>query len=489
MTKTNEGAGKALKAGVWYIFCSIILKGATMLMTPVYTRLMTTAEYGENASIGTWFTMLGTIATVDLCNSINRAKYDFPGRLDQYISSITWLGTIITAIVYAVFICFSDFFTELLKCRVEFIHVIFMVLLFTPAMAMLQTRNRLENKYRLVVFLSIGTWLISSAASLLMLVSPEIRTFFMGELAADRVFSMFAGSHVVTMLINLCIYVWIMMRGRCLVQWSYWKYALKICLPLIPHLLAGYILTSSDRLMIHNLCGAEATALYSITYTCSAIVSMFFNALNQAWVPWFNDQYFYSRDQKIWQTSKVYFLIFFAIVFCCIIIAPEMLLIIGGKQYVVAQYIMPVVMISCFFQFTNAFFVNVEMFEKRTVFTAIGTSIAAVMNVVLNYWLIPIYGYQVAAYTTLFSFAFLFVFHSIICYKLIGNKLKQIYPLKLFVACLCIMLAFMLPAIVLYDYPLCRYALCLVVVVVIGAVLIKYRDQVKMFIKQKIGGK
>ena len=46
-TITKENRGKqALKSGVWYTISSISVKAILIITTPLFTRLMTTAEYG-----------------------------------------------------------------------------------------------------------------------------------------------------------------------------------------------------------------------------------------------------------------------------------------------------------------------------------------------------------------------------------------------------------------------------------------------------------
>ena len=117
-----------------------------------------------------------------------------------------------------------------------------------------------------------------------------------------------------------------------------------------------------------------------------------------------------------------------------------------------ALAIMPVVMASCFFQFTNAFFVNIETYEKKTFYTSIGTLLAALINIGLNAWLLPKWGYVAAAYTTLIGFVFLFIYHYITTRRLIGTKVKELYPVKMISAALVFMLLLIYPMLLLYDH-------------------------------------
>lgn len=481
---------ESLKAGAWYTVSRVILKGATMLLTPLYARLMTMAEYGFNATIGTWFSIVTTVATGHVGAGLTRAKYEFPGKLNEFISSITFLGSMITLFFYGLVMIFSDFFCNLFGCRIEFFHIVFGSLLISPALGYQQGKNRLENKYRLVVFITIGSWILSSAGNLLMLVSEPFRQAVMGTEASDRILAMYVGSHFPSFVVNLVVYAVLICRGRVLVNFKYWRYALSMGVPLIPHILAGYILNHSDRIMITDICGEEFTALYSITYTCSAVVSMLFNSLNEAWVPWFTDKFFFHRESTIKRVSTIYCLIFFVMTIGMLLIGPELLMILGGENYMPALSIMPVVMVSCYFQFTNAFFVNVETYEKKTIHTAIGTLISAVINVGLNALLLPLFGYKVAAYTTLIGFVFLFVYHYFTARRLVGaQKIKELYPIKMIFCLIGSMLLLMHPMLLLYKVLALRVAIILLCVGGMGFAAYKYKDMllelVKTFKKSK----
>ena len=69
-------------------------------------------------------------------------------------------------------------------------------------------------------------------------------------------------------------------------------------------------------------------------------------------------------------------------------------------------------------KFAYTFYVNMERFEKKTKYISIGTIAAALLNVVLNFIFIPMFGYIAAAYTTLAGFLALLVMHYIMSRRL-----------------------------------------------------------------------
>ena len=92
---------------------------------------------------------------------------------------------------------------------------------------------------------------------------------------------------------------------------------------------------------------------------------------------------------------------------------------------------------------------------------------AAIVNVVLNYMLIPVFGYVAAGYTTLIGYILYLVMH-FLSTKRILSKNKRENPLDNRYLLICSVLVLVLSAVVqgLYSYTPLRYA------VIAGAVII-----------------
>lgn len=50
------------------------------------------------------------------------------------------------------------------------------------------------------------------------------------------------------------------------INFEYWKYGLRISLPLVFHTISLNILTQSDRIIINKFCGNDAAGVYSLIY-------------------------------------------------------------------------------------------------------------------------------------------------------------------------------------------------------------------------------
>ena len=181
--------------------------------------------------------------------------------------------------------------------------------------------------------------------------------------------------------------------------------------------------------MINIMISATATALYSVSYSVAVVVNLIKTSIIDAIRPW---MYTCLRDNKTENVKNVMngLLVFVsALTLVFVAFAPEVIRIVAPVSYYEAIYCMPPVMISSFFTFLYSTFSIIEMYFEETKKVMVASIAAALLNVVLNALLIPVYGYIAAAFTTLICYIFLAVFH----YFMAKNVLKQHgMPMELF---------------------------------------------------------
>ncbi|WP_300260911.1 oligosaccharide flippase family protein [uncultured Cloacibacillus sp.] len=415
MIMTENNSFKALKAGIWYTFSNFLSKGLVFITTSIFARVLTKTEYGEYTNFATWQSLLLVIATFDLYSTIPRARYDYENEIDQYISSIMLLGTIITFGFYVFAIIFMPEVSNILKIEPRYIHVMFLYILVAPAIQTYQAKCRIFLEYKTASALTI----MSSVASVLFAVLLVV-------LLDDKLFGRIIGQQAILIIVNLALYFWIIYKGRSFNK-KFLSYSLRIAFPLVPHIVAGNLFVSFDKIAINQICGPEDLAYYSLAFNCALLVTVLWSSLNQAMVPWLFENLAKGNLCSIKDISKYYIGIFMFISAGILLMAPEIVFIFGGNEYERAKYLIPPVIMGACFQFAYSMYVNIEMYKKKTILISIGTIAATFLNILLNYIFINIYGYVSAAYTTMFCFAVLAVFHFMIVKKM---KMSYIYDNK-----------------------------------------------------------
>lgn len=464
---------KAFKSGIWYTIGNFIAKASAFLTVPIFTRIMSVDDVGRFSNYTSWLGIFMIITTFDLFNSLNIARFDFKDDIDNYIASNLIHGSIITTVFFSIFLSSFSFFGKLFSLELYELFLLYLYCLVYPALQMYQLKCRIDYRYKMSVFLSLFSVFISTFLSLLLV-------FFMPNKYVGRCM----GYTVPIIAINAIVYFRLIAKSKKIFVKRYWKYAMTISFPLVWHTLAGNLLTSSDRVMIKFFFDSESVALYSIAYSCASIVQVLWISMNSAWTPWAMEKINEKKYFVLKRAIKPYCIFFGLVVLIFLLISPEVLYLMGGKAYMSALNVIPPIMVSYVFNFAYSFYVIIEQYEKKQVIIAICTITAAIMNLILNAIFLPIFGYTVAAYTTLIGYIVLFVMHFVSCMKLkklfiVNNRFVGAFLI------LFLIVMFLMP--LLYQNSILRYIIiCSILMICIGIFIILKKDIVYMIRNKSI---
>lgn len=462
---------KALKSGIWYTAANFLVKSIGIITTPIFTRILTHAEFGLFNNFVSWLSILTIIVTLNLDSTFISARYDYEDKFDEYILSVlslSSLSAIISALILnATFVYFQHSF----GLSRYYLNCMLMYLLFLPAINMFQARERYYFRYKVSVALSL---LVSISTALL----SVLLVIYMSDSLQGRIL----GAIIPTIVVGFVIYLIIVKYGK-KIKIEYWKYAIPICIPFIPHLLSLTVLNSVDRIMITDICGAEDNALYSLAYTCGSLITILVTSMNSAFAPWLGQKLHDKEYADIRGFTKKYVVFFLMLTLLIMLFTPEVLLILGGKSYMPAIYVMPPVACGCAFQFLYTLFVNVEQFSRKTVGMAIASISAALLNYILNLQFIPRFGYIAAAYTTLIGFLWLLIIHMILV-KMYG--LGTVYPYGFIVASVGVSLLITVTVNYLYQIPVLRYIIGGFYAAIVMTFLIKNRSVILSYFGKRV---
>lgn len=433
-----------VKAGLGYVICNFVSKGAVFLTIPIFTRIMSVEDVGVFSNLLSWQNILTVMLTLDLSASVTLAYLDFKHRLDEYLSSITILGSIITLLCYIVVICMMDTFSKWFSIPPYAMHLLFWNMLVSPASQILLTKYRVQLFYKQTIYFTL-------VITILPIISQFILIFALSDPLKGRIWGYFT-PHII---LNLITYIYILHKGRYF-SIQDCKYAVQICLPMLFHLLAMQIMNSSDKVMITYFLGVEKNALYTIPAYIGMAIHTLWISLNNAWSPWAMQKMQDKEYASLKSASKPYLLLFLWISCALMFLSPDILWILGGEEYVASKYIVPPIIAGYAFQFMYSFYVNIEFYFKKQKQIAAGTMVAATINICLNLVFIPQFGYIAAAYTTLVSLIILFFMHFILV-KNMGYA--NVYDHRFFFTAMCVLLLIMLVVQLLYTLYIIRYML------------------------------
>jgi O-antigen/teichoic acid export membrane protein len=185
-------------------------------------------------------------------------------------------------------------------------------------------------------------------------------------------------------------------------KWRFIRNQLKISLPTVPHYYGAYLLNTSDRVVmkIVNISTGNI-GLYNAANIVGNVVQSGAGAASQAIGPMLLQAY---KNQQESQARKLVFAL--QIVFLCItavlsIWMKEVFILLIKNESLQAVYPLAIIITMAANYRPMYIGANARLFylEKTKVLLKV-TFVAGILNVVANIFLMPIYGYQVAAYTT-----------------------------------------------------------------------------------------
>lgn len=467
-----KGLSVTAKATLWFVACSILQQGISFITVPIFTRLLDQYQYGQYSAYLSWTQIFTTICTLRLDYAVfNKGMSKYPKDRDEYTSSMQGLTTIVTLLVLFIYLFFSTYINKMTELPTFIMVGLFLQILFYSAFNFWMLRRRYEYRYKDVVF----------ATLILSVLNPTIGIIAV-SLTENRGIARILSCILVHICLGLFFYYINLRKGKRLVNYKFWKFALLFNLPLIPHYFSSYIVEHSDRLMIQKMCGMSMVALYSVAYNIGSLMKIVTTSVSNATIPWLYDQMGKKKFQAI-EKQLISMMFFISIIVIGLtMVAPELIFVIAGESYSQAVYVVPPVTASMYFVFIYGFLANIEFYYDANKFTMYITMSGAVLNVILNYIMIEIYGYIAAAYTSLFCYLITFLGHYIYVKLIVKTKEQQrIFNNKRFLGLSLIILCVTICTAFLYRFIYIRYAVicCLVVLAFV------YRNRLISILKVK----
>ena len=443
-----------VKASLAFFIANIISKGISYLTTPLYTRLLTTDEYGQVSLYLTWLQIFGIVAMFSLSAGVfNTGMVDYPNKRSQYSFSMLILSNVITIISFLILTCVFPFVKSVIGVDFQLIVLMFIVFLFQPAYNFWVCHQRFEYNYKPILLWSIICTITAPAISIVV-----INCFTKGERLYPRLF----GGEIPLILIYSCFYIYLGIKNKWRVDKSFWKGALVFNAPLIPHYLSTYLLGSADKIMISNIVSDSATAFYSVAYSVAAVVSIVWSAVNGSLIPYIYQK---CKEKQYEAINKITLPILTVFFWCCILIimlAPEVVKLMATNEYYEAIYVIPPIVGGVFFQVQYYIYANIVYYYKKPKYVMVGSVSAVIINILLNLIFINKFGYIAAGFTTLFCYMVQAIIDYIAMRKVCGHN---VYNMKYIIFLSVAIILVSLISLLTYSMFFIRYGIVLFLII------------------------
>lgn len=457
-----------VKASLWFLFCSFLQKGVATISTPIFTRLLSVAEYGEFSVFSSWMQIISIFITLNLFYGVyTQGLIKFDKEQNVYSSSLQGLTLTLVILWGGIYFLFREFWNDLFSLS-TFQMVSMLLIIWTSAVFQFwAAEQRVLYKYRTLVILSL----------FFSLFSPLIEVLFVLLFPSNKVDARIMGIVLINTFFYSTLFISQIKKGKVLYSNHFWKYALFFNLPLVFHYLSQVVLSSADRIMIERMVGVEEAGIYSLAYSISMVMTLFNTALSQAMAPWLYQKI---KERKITLTSHIVYIslcIIAAVNLVIIALSPEVVALFAPSSYENAIYIIPPIAMSVFFMFAYDIFARFSFYQEETKLISLASIVGAILNVVLNLYAIRIFGYYAAGYTTLICYITYAVFHYLLMHSICKRYYNGVYPYEtkmlLLITGVFMILGFCF--LIVYNNTVLRYILLcfLIIIVVLRSVFIK----------------
>lgn len=462
-----------MMASAALMMTQLIQKGLQLITAPIYTRLLTTEEYGNVSLFFSWYEILVIFTGLCLSKGVfNNGMIEYKTERDKYSFSMYILTFLSTCIVGTLVMLFCGFIYNFMGLPMYLIAFMFVLLLFEAALSLWTVRQRFEYKWKLTTAVSLTLAIIAPTVGIIsVILLPKHHS-------AARIF----GERTVFLIAYLIVVFYLAKKANFKISTKFWKFALKFNLPLIPHYLSLHILNHMDRIMIASLAGKAEAGIYSVAYSGAAVIKLFWQSLNASLIPWTYEK---CEKKDFKRINDVTVVLVFTYAMVCIIfmfLAPEIMRILAPSSYHEGIYIIPSVVAGVYFSALYYIFANIVYYYKKPKYVMIGSVVSACLNVALNFIFIPIFGFIAAGYTTMVAYLAQVIIDYVAMYKILKfnvYNMKIIVSISLAVIVVGISLSFV------FEYSVIRYLLLFAFLAFTVYYILKNKEVFFQFLRRK----
>ena len=408
---------KFLKHSFIYGMGTLLSKIVGFLLIPLYTRYLTTSDYGVLELLDLTSTIVSIFISMRIGSAVIRFYYDSADELEQKkVVSTAYMATFVSALLV---VLFSQIFSIRLSSLIfdtnvydKYFKLVFMAtalsLISSVPEAYLMARKQ-SIFYTIISLMTLSSYLIFNIYFIVFL-----KMGILGILYSSVITKIFNSS----VLSFYCI-----AKNSLFFSFTKFKSMLKFSLPLIPANVGTFILNYADRFILQKLATTAEVGIYALGYKFGYMLPVLvMGPINMILVPQMFELASKSDKKTI---EKMFTYIMLILIFCglgLILFTKDAIRIMATPPFYPAYKVVSFVVLGYIFRAMSSFFWNGIMIAKKTIYIGISVFISALSNILLNILLIPQFRAMGAAYSTAISFFIMFVLIFYFCQRVYSIK-------------------------------------------------------------------
>lgn len=371
----------------------------TFLMVPLYTHVLTTAEYGTVDLMTTTINFLIPLTTLELGQAALRFAVDARNEIEKnkLYSNIIVYSVFITGIIILItpLIIYFNLFDNF--------SVLFTLLLIS------NTINNILAQYvrgvglvKQYAFNGILTTIIVVFSNLFFLIVLKFKVE--GYINSLIISSVLSNLYLLTVL-NIDKTTKGLTPDKNLL-----KDMLKFSLPIIPNSAMWWTISGSTRYFILYFVGTSGNGLFAVANKLPSIISMLTGIFSQAWqLSSFEEFESEDRDTFYSRIFNIYWVFLFIAGSAILVILKPLLKIVVEESYYLSWQVVPLLILAVIYQSFSAFLGTNYTAAKQTKGTFYTSVYGGIISLISSFMFVPLFGVIGAGVSSALSFFGMFL--------------------------------------------------------------------------------
>lgn len=377
-----------------YLAANFFTALLSLALLPVLTRHLSPAEYGEAAMF---------LTVVSLCNGVvglngnaasARRHFDNlpPIEFAALMGACVQIVAASALLLLAFLVHYRQSLSALLGLGTTWLVWAVVVSACAVLVQLIQAQWQVRGAFKAAAVQQISEALVVTLLSLLLVV-----VFKQG--GSGRISAIILTSALFAVLAILLMYRMNLLRVG---TWrpQHVRYVLDFGLPLVPHVVAAYVLTAADRIVVTAELGMTQAGIYMLAAHIAQVPALVFDGVNKAYAPWLFQRLEScppNEKRQIVRYTYAWFSILFLGGWLSFYIGPLAVRFVAGESFDAAGSVIGWLLLGQMFAGMYLMVTNYVFYAKRTGLLAVVTVACALLNVLLLLVLVPDFGIVGAA--------------------------------------------------------------------------------------------
>ena len=405
-----------------YLVGQLFQKATSFLLIPVWTYYLVPADYGIVGTMAAYSNLLHIVLMLGIYGAVVRHLYEVnkePEEQRSYVFSNFLFLSVFSGVVLVGLAIFGGRWWDVVSSgSIPFRPIVVLTLLsIWTGMISRMLFELYQAQRRALTYVAMEGMAFGLSVSLGLTFVAGYKMGAYGQILGGFI------AQVLMMIVAVVLLFrnWFTTR----LAWRHVGDALSFGLPFVPHLLSAWALTFVDRIMLEHFVPLRDVGFYNLGYNLGMGMLVLVTSINQAYQP-----YYYGlmssdpagAESKILRIVSFYIAGLGLITLAGSLFAGEVIRVLTPEKYQHAAVFVPPILLSYLLVGLYYFVGSPLFYFKRTKLLPVITGTAAVINILLNYFLIPRYGAIAAAWTTLASYGVMLGIYYVVA--------QRISPLK-----------------------------------------------------------